>query len=381
MVTKRKKIGIVFISDDIGVVYYLINIVSTLNFLPELKKPEIVIFYNKQCEKFLPLINYKYIKTIKVDINQRNRIKLYIESLLLRKNLFYKKLISSYQVDGLFPFNDFPVPIISKTIITSWIPDFQHKFYPQFFTRMNLLLREKRFKTIINRTNVVVFSSNNALMHFKNFYTRPTDLSVKVLQFISMIKDYPLTPFDDVKEKYGLTLPFFLVSNQFYEHKNHITVLKAIKLLKEEGFQFQVIFSGKTEDYRNPGFYPSLLALIESNGLGSHIQILGLIPREDQLSILVNSLSVIQPSKFEGWSTIIEDAKTLRHQIICSKIPVHVEQLGDNGFYFNADSDVELAEHMRDFIQGNITKKILPDIYEDRVRYFAESFIEIFNVK
>ena len=46
MVTKRKKIGIVFTSDDIGVVYYLVNIVRTLDYLTELEKPEIIVFFN-----------------------------------------------------------------------------------------------------------------------------------------------------------------------------------------------------------------------------------------------------------------------------------------------------------------------------------------------
>jgi glycosyltransferase involved in cell wall biosynthesis len=381
MVTKRKKIGLIFISDDIGVVYYLINIVSTLDFLPESQKPEIVVFFNQQCEKFLHLIKYIYKKEIRVDITSRKKIKLYIKSFFQRKNLFFEELIRAYNVDGIFPFNDFPVPILDKAIVTSWIPDFQHKFYPHFFSLKNLLLRESRFKAIIKRTKVLVLSSNNALMHFKQFYKKPADLSVKVLQFISMIRDYPVTPFVEVKERYGLTLPFFLVSNQFYEHKNHIAVLRAIKLLKDECLQFKVIFTGKTEDYRNPDFYSSLLAYINFFGIRSHLEILGLIPREDQLSILVNSLSVIQPSKFEGWSTIIEDAKTLRQQIICSSIPVHCEQLGANGFYFNAESHDELANHMRNFIKGNITKKVLPDNYEERVLKFAESFTEIFNVR
>lgn len=381
MVAKRNKIGLVFISDDIGVVYYLVNIVRTLDYIPESKKPEIVVFFNKGCEKFLPLLTYKHLKTVHVDITSDNRIKLYIKSFFLRKNFFYQKLLSRYPVDGFFPFNDFPVAASGKAIVTSWIPDFQHKFYPQFFTRKNILLRELRFRSIINRSNVVILSSDDALMHLRKFYKVPAGLSVKVLQFISMIKDHPIIPFDQVKEMYQLTLPFFLVSNQFYEHKNHLTVLKAIRVLKHEGLQFQVIFSGKTEDYRNPKFYPSLLEFIESNGLGSHLKILGLIPREEQLSILLNSLAVIQPSKFEGWSTIIEDAKTLRHQIICSSIPVHIEQLGDNGFYFDADSHEELAKCMRNFIEGNILKKELPDNYEQRVRQFAESFTEIFNVK
>ena len=381
MAAESTKIGLVFISDDIGVVYYLVNIVKTLDFLPDSKKPEIVVFYNKESEKFLPLLKYKHLKTIQVEITAKNRIILYLKSFFQRKNLFYEKLLTAYPVNGLFPFNDFPVPVSGKAIVVSWIPDFQHKFYPQFFTRRNLILRERRFKSIINGTDVIVLSSNDALSHLRQFYKVPSNLTVKILQFISMIKNHTISLFSEVKERYQIKVPFFLVSNQFYEHKNHMAVFRAIKILKDEGYQFMVIFSGKMEDYRNPKFYPSLLDYIEYNGIGSHLKILGLIPREDQLSLLVNSLSVIQPSKFEGWSTIIEDAKTLCHQIICSSIPVHVEQLGLNGFYFDADSPEELVEHMRNFINGVIVKKEQPDTYEERVRQFAESFSEIFNLK
>lgn len=379
MVTKRKKIGIVFTSDDIGVVYYLVNIVRTLDYLTELEKPEIIVFFNNHSEKYLSLFSYKNLKTVKVNITINNKTKLYFKSLIQRENLFLKKFLTAYPVDGLFPFNDFPVPIYGKTIIASWIPDFQHKYYPHFFSQKNLFLREIRFKSILKCTNLLVLSSNDALMHLNNSYKFSENLNVKVLQFISMIKDHSITSFEKVKNKYQLNCPFFLVSNQFYEHKNHIVVLKAIKILKEEGLQFEVIFSGKTEDYRNSNFYPSILKFIESNNLGSHLKILGLIPREDQLSILLGSLSVIQPSKFEGWSTIIEDAKTLRHQIICSSIPVHVEQLGKNGIYFSPDSYEDLSDKMRDFIKKNITKNIMSDNYEKRVIHFAESFMQIFK--
>ena len=379
MVTKRKKIGIVFTSDDIGVVYYLVNIVRTLDYLTELEKPEIIVFFNIQSEKYLSLFKYKNLKTVKVNITINNKTKLYFKSLIQRENLFLKKLLTAYPVDGLFPFNDFPVPIYGKTIIASWIPDFQHKFYPHFFSQINLFFREIRFKSILKYTNVLVLSSNDALMHLKDFYKFSENLNVKVLQFVSMIREHSVTSYEIVKNKYQLNLPFFLVSNQFYEHKNHLVVLKAIKILKEEGFQFEVIFSGKTEDYRNSNFFPSILKFIESNNLGSHLKILGLIPREDQLSILLGSLSVIQPSKFEGWSTIIEDAKTLRHQIICSSIPVHVEQLGRKGVYFSPDSYEDLSDKMRDFIKKDITKNIIPDNYEKRAIYFAESFMKIFK--
>jgi len=379
MAAQRKKIGLFFVSADIGVVYYITNILKTIGFLPDCEKPEIIVFFSRECKPFLPLLQYPGIKTVEVNINSNNRTYLYFASLFSRKNLFYDYLLKMHQVDGIFPFNDFPVQANNKTLLVSWIPDFQHKFYPHFFTKKNLFLRERRFKSIIKGANVIVLSSYNSLEHINQFYKIPEKTSIKVLRFVSMIRDHIITPFGNIKERYHIALPFFLVSNQFYEHKNHIAVLKAIKILKMEGLKFEVIFSGKTEDYRNPDFYPSLIEFIKANGLESNLKILGLIPREDQLSMLANSLAVIQPSRFEGWSTIIEDAKTLRHQVICSSIKVHVEQMGEYGFYFDMDSPEDLAKQMRLFLNGSIEKKVLPDDYEERARTLARSFSEIFS--
>lgn len=379
MATERKKIGIVFISDDIGVVYYLVNNINTLNFLPESKRPEVIVFYNLQCKIYLSLLNYPGLSFVEVNINPENRLKLYLKSILMRRNFIYHELNRVTQVDGYFPFNDFPAPAKGKADVASWIPDFQHKFYPQFFTHKNLVLREKRFRSIIDNTKVLVLSSYSALDNLKSFYRIREDLDVKVLQFVSLIRDHPVTLFNHVKLKYRIEKPFFLVSNQFYEHKNHFTVLNAVKILKEKGLQFTVVFSGKTEDYRNPKFFSRLLKYIEANELGSHVNIVGLIPREDQLSMLKNSLSIIQPSKFEGWSTFIEDAKSLSHQIICSSIPVHIEQIGQSGFYFNSDSPEQLALLMSDFIEGKAIKKELRNDYDKRALDFAESFITIFD--
>ena len=379
MASQRRKIGFVFISDDIGVVYYLVNNINTLNFLPESKRPEVIVFYNMQCKKHLSLINYPSLSFVEVNINPENRLKLYLKSILLRRNFIYHELKRVKQVDGIFPFNDFPVPTRGKANVVSWIPDFQHKFYPKFFTHKNLVLRENRFRSIIDNTKVLVLSSYNALDNLRTFYRIREDLHVKVLQFISMIRDHPVTPFNQVKLKYGIDRPFFLVSNQFYEHKNHMTVLNAVKILKEMGLQFTVVFTGKTEDYRNPKFFSSVLKFIEANEIASHVKIVGLIPREDQLSMLKNSLSIIQPSKFEGWNTFIEDAKSLSHQIICSSIPVHIEQVGKGGFYFNSDSPEQLALLMSDFIEGKAIKKELQNDYDKRALDFAESFISIFD--
>ena len=50
------------------------------------------------------------------------------------------------------------------------------------------------------------------------------------------------------------------------------------------------------------------------------------ISREDQLGLMRDSLAVVQPSLFEGWGTVVEDAKTLGVQVLCSDIEIHHEE-------------------------------------------------------
>ena len=44
--------------------------------------------------------------------------------------------------------------------------------------------------------------------------------------------------------------------------------------------------------------------------------LLGLIPRRYQVEVFRNSTAIVQPSKFEGWSTIVEDTRAIGRPII-----------------------------------------------------------------
>ncbi len=375
----RKKIGILLVNDDVGVAYYLSSIVKSLSSLDDDKQPEILILYDNSCKKYLDLYKYQHLTIKEINYNKNKKLK-YLASILRQKNILIQPIIEEYNLDGLFPVMDLPVRSnIKKCTVASWIPDFQHKFYPGFFTKNNLVLRETRFKKIIANCDTVVLSSHDANSHFKQFYQlKPKQTKIKVMPFVSMIQNFQKTEYSVLVDKYQITTPYFLVSNQFYTHKNHMVVLNAIKELKKSGLNFTVFLTGKTEDYRNPAFFGTLTSFIEENNLQNEARILGLIPREDQLGLLQKALAVVQPSKFEGWSTIIEDAKTLQRQIICSNICVHVEQMGDKAFYFDSDNINELTTIMKTFLTDAVCSKPVFNNYNERVKEFASTFIDIF---
>ncbi|RIW11691.1 glycosyltransferase [Algoriphagus lacus] len=305
----RKRIGIIFNFSHswLGGVYYIQNIIKGLNLLEDEIKPTIVIFHNEDLSGFAKEINYTYLEL--VSWNFISIYKGYFLSWLFQKNLFIQDILDNFQLDGIYPLYDQPVSVKNKQIkIVAWFPDLQHKFYPKYFGFINLVFREIRLKLMLKNSNVLVVSSNDVASHFKKFYKIPSSCRIHVFPFISFVDGVNFENIDDLLVKYKLPKKYFIVSNQFYEHKNHIVVFKALSILKEKNIKTHIVFTGKMDDYRNPLFIKELENKIIDFGISEYVSLLGMIPRSDQLCLLKHSQAVIQPSLFEGWSTVIEDA-------------------------------------------------------------------------
>ena len=385
MKVKKIRIGILATYFDrhwTGGFIYLVNLINSLNWLDETDRPHIVLFYNERSKDKLDLISYPHISYAFLDMPESNFIT-YVYSWLRFKNLFVKDVIPEHQLDGLYPLNDFPGKINNpkkRCRIVSWYPDYQQKFYPEYFSKLNLFFRELRIKNILHYSTDLVQSSQDAYSHLRRFFKfNPAKIRIHVLPFVSLIDGIANDDIGFLRNNYKITKPYFIVSNQFYKHKNHILVYQAIHTLRSRIEDFQVIFTGKEEDYRNPDYIQSLKKFVLENDLTQNIVSLGVIPREDQLGLMKNALAVIQPSKFEGWSTVVEDAKSLKKQLLLSNIPVHAEQMGDWAYYFDSDSSEQLQELMYQMLKDQLSPKPVFDNYEERIKTFANSFITIFK--
>ena len=146
-----------------------------------------------------------------------------------------------------------------------------------------------------------------------------------------------------LKKKYNIKKSFFLVPNHYWQHKNHLCILKAIKKLKSKKIDFEIISTGLFHDHRNPSHLITLKTYIKENKLEKYYKIIGIIPFIDMLSLMYHSLAVINPSKSEGLSNSVEQAKTLCKNVILSNIPVHKEQIYKNFYYFGVNDHNKLA--------------------------------------
>ncbi len=143
-------------------------------------------------------------------------------------------------------------------------------------------------------------------------------------------------------------------------------------MLKKGGYNICVVFTGKEYDDRHPDFFKELSEMVNVLEIKDQVKMLGFINRVDQLCLMKHAVAVIQPSLFEGWSTVIEDAKALQVKVIASNISVHREQLEKYGLsvLFQTSNENELAKSM---LAVDAMDTIVPE-YDKNIIAFAENF-------
>ncbi|MEM6263242.1 MAG: glycosyltransferase [Bacteroidota bacterium] len=381
--TNRTRLGIFFTGSYnwIGGLYYVLNVVKTLNALPDRQKPELVILcsYNLP-EEMIDKFEYPYIhKVLHYHSTKLEAgfIKGYKK--LFKRDYRLEQLIDTYRLDAIFPCIEILAEVKPKhpCKLIGWIPDFQHHFLPDFFDEKEIEKRNKRYTGLAKRADYLVLSSHDAKGHYEQFYGKGAKAVPQVMNFISIVEVDNLPEEKVIREKYGLNGPYFMVANQFWQHKNHRVVLEAIKLLRDQGQEVVVAMSGRKVDNRAPGFFNTLQAYIDDHSLTDSLNFLGFMPREDQLAAMKYSVAVLQPSKFEGWSTVNEDAKVLNQFVICADLAVNREQMGDNSWYFDVNDAATLASYLVKLLNGEAAPTLEYPSREKRIEDFATDLMRM----
>ena len=236
----------------------------------------------------------------------------------------------------------------SRIATLGWIPDFQHLYLPELFSKEQIEGRDRLHKRLCARCDRVIVSSECARRDLSSFLPQYS-AKARVLQFVAAPESTSQpTQLSDLETKYSFNRPFFLLPNGFWAHKNHRVVISALNILKRQGKELLILATGNTENLHNPAFFPALMDYARECDVLSHFRVLGVIPQDDLTTLMHCSIALINPSRFEGWSTSVEESKSLGKRILLSDIPVHREQSPALGIYFNLDDAEELAQRLLD---------------------------------
>ncbi|WP_191059192.1 glycosyltransferase, partial [Geminicoccus harenae] len=228
-----------------------------------------------------------------------------------------------------------------------WIPDWQCRYLPELFDQAEYARRDLHFRLLATRTPALAVSSAMAEADTRRIVGDAMVPTVR-LPFPALVDPGEVAAMpraEEAPERY------LLICNQWWRHKNLELPVEALARCRDRSIQ--LVFTGETKDPRWPDNEARIRGLIEHHGLTERCHVLGRIPRVTQLALLRDCTAVIQPSRFEGWSSVVEEAKVLGRPLLLAEFPVHREQAPDARFFGTNDPDA-LAEAMDDAWAGRI---------------------------
>ena len=381
-----KRVGFVVLTSNnwLGGINYFKNLLYAISKLKDKKIQPVLFFGTKENKNTI-----KYFSSYGVIVQSRILDR---DNLWGLVNVALMRLLNwSFLLEKLFTENNIDVVSHSRFITgnkkiktINWIVDFQHIYLPEMFSVIERMYRNILFARYAKYSDIVILSSNSAYKDFKKIYPKYADKG-KILHFVSQISEniHKCNDIAKVKRKYGFERKYFFLPNQLWRHKNHMVVLEAINFLKQQGKEVLVVCTGNMNDYRNSKYVNQIKDYIKRHNLQKNILFLGLVDNNEFLTLFRHSLAVINPSLFEGWSTTVEEAKSMNKDIILSDIEVHKEQNPSNSTYFDPNNGEELAEKLwnkwqksKDKTYYKLEKFVLRDIAL-KIADFGKKYQEI----
>ena len=272
----------------------------------------------------------------------------------------------------------FPIPWVG------YIPDFQHRYYPQFFTNEVCMNRDYKFALLLKEAKVIIVNSKAVKEDTYKFFSEH-DCYIQNLPFAPVpIESW----FDksDIKMRYNLPKRYFIISNQFWIHKSHITAFEALSKFKGKAGidDIDIVCTGKTEDYRFPNYFNELKRKIVDLGIADKIHFLDYIPKKDQIQIMRNAIAVLQPTLFEGGpgGGSVYDAVAVGVPAIVSDIHINLEVNEDNILFFKAGSADDMASKMLEILNWNWVqsdKTLLINKGQARTEMLSDNLLEVIS--
>lgn len=229
----------------------------------------------------------------------------------------------------------------------SWLSDFQQIHLPQMFTDEQRRIRNESYLQSAENSSLVLLFSEAVKRDFEKFapqYAYKARIIHPVAHIPSWVYDHDPS---SIVRAYSLPTKFVYLPNAFWKHKNHELAFGAVHDLSRQGVGVVVVCDGYSEDYRHPGYFSELWRKVSQWGIRDQAIYAGLLPHDHMLTLMRQSVCVLNPSLFEGWGMTVEEARSLGKRVLISDIPAHREQNPPNATYFDPNDREDLVDKLK----------------------------------
>lgn len=331
------------------------------------------------------LINQKISNSVKIVVDKKITNPTLIEKLLdklflliFQKTFFFEKNLRKYGVD-VISHSNICTGKKSGTKSIVWIPDFQFLHYPNNFSLKYKILKKINLLIYSKYSDQILLSSNTAKNDLKKICYPAFKKAIVNSFCFPKLKNTSKSIQKNKLKNYKIPSKFFYIPNQYWVHKNHLVVLKALKYLIKNN-KIKIISTGFNKDYRFPEYFKSISKYINDNKLNNNFIYLGVVPDVVVRYLMHRCVAIINPSKFEGWNTSVEQGKAIGKKIILSNIPAHNEQNPKNAYFFGVNNYLELAKILKQTWSKTENKKFSIHksySFNDEFKNYGKNFLKI----
>jgi glycosyltransferase involved in cell wall biosynthesis len=235
------------------------------------------------------------------------------------------------------------------------IHDLQHRLQPQFpevSESGQWQARERLCCNAARRATMLIADSIEGRDDILSYYGHlvPPE-RIAILPFVPPPHISVVDPDDQVRQvrkKFSLPERYFFYPAQFWPHKNHEGIVRALGLLRARGRQdISVVFCGSQDD---PVYAPTRRAVMRLSaelGVGRQVTTLPYVPDALMAGLYLGSVGLVMPTFFGPTNIPILEAWRMGRPVITSDIRGVKSQAGDAALLVDASSPEDLAGAMQ----------------------------------
>jgi glycosyltransferase involved in cell wall biosynthesis len=280
------------------------------------------------------------------------------------------ELIRQQELDLWFCPLMYALPVETVVPVVNTIPDLQHEHFPEFFSTRELALRTMGYRYSCTKAAATIgisdFVSRDLIKRYGLDGTRTVGVPLALDPSYTVGPDVVSRLADDVRLKYRLEDPFIYYPANGWRHKNHETLVRAFKIIREKRRDLRLVLTGCEFDVMD-----RLRPIFESLDEAHAVRHLGYVERRDTIGLYAAASVMVFPSLFEGFGLPLLEAMHFGTPVVCSAVASIPEIAGDAAIYVEPGDPAALGEAVLRLLEDEMLRERLVEAGRERVRQFS----------
>jgi glycosyltransferase involved in cell wall biosynthesis len=222
--------------------------------------------------------------------------------------------------------------------------DIAHVFYPEFpelSKGKELKIRNQIFNYGVKCADQIIVESEQLKKDVVKYYGADESKIDILLQTFPQQLIYDKNSSKTTEEKQNFDLPrdYIFYPAQLWEHKNHVRLLKALKIVHTKFPEIVLVLSGSRQNAAE-----KIFQTIHDLNLEDKVRYLGYIPDSQVPALYKNAKMLVKPGFIGPTNIPTLEAFYYGCPAVIADIPGVTEQTGDAALLFDPTSEYDIAE-------------------------------------